>query len=77
MCYSRHWYHVQGGAVNRGLLFTALPPPQLGGCERKDKQNPLDGCLSDDVNVAAKMGGTPVAVETANHYTDFVLIRTI
>ncbi len=27
---------IQGGAMNRGLLFAGLPPPPLGGCERKD-----------------------------------------
>jgi hypothetical protein len=28
--------YLQGGAVNRGLLFAALSLSQLGGCERKD-----------------------------------------
>jgi hypothetical protein len=27
---------IQGGAMNRGLLFAGPPPPPLGGCERKD-----------------------------------------
>jgi hypothetical protein len=28
--------HIQGGVMNRGLLFACPPPLPLGGCERKD-----------------------------------------
>jgi hypothetical protein len=28
--------HIQGGVMNRGLLFAGPPPPPLGGCEWKD-----------------------------------------
>jgi hypothetical protein len=34
---------IQGGAMNRGLLFAGPPPLPLGGCERKAKQNRLGG----------------------------------
>jgi hypothetical protein len=28
--------YLQGGAMNRGLLFVGLPLPPWDGCERKD-----------------------------------------
>ncbi len=46
---------IQGGAMNRGLLF-GPPLSPLGGCERKDLQNQLGSRPSDGINVGAAVG---------------------
>jgi hypothetical protein len=48
--------------LNRKPLFAGPLPPLLGGCERQDEYIPLGGGPRDGVNIAARMGGLPVAV---------------
>ncbi len=45
-----YMFLVQGGAMNRGLLFAGPPLPPLGGCERKDWRIPLGGRPSDTLH---------------------------
>jgi hypothetical protein len=47
--------HIQGGAMNSGLLYAG--PPPLGGCERKDKRILLGGRPSDTLHMGAPVGG--------------------
>jgi hypothetical protein len=49
--------HIQGGAMNRGLLFAGPPPPPFGVCEQKDKRNPLRGRPSNTFHMGAPVGG--------------------
>jgi hypothetical protein len=43
-------HDLQGGAINRGLLFTGLPLPPFGGQDGQYKQNSIGVGPSDQVH---------------------------
>jgi hypothetical protein len=56
---------IQGGVINSKQFFSGLSLLLLGCCEQQDEQNLLGGGPSNGVNLAAGMGGPPVAMEMA------------